>query len=322
MDPLVKAVYVLRCFYGLSLRTGDDLRAELKKLVPPTGTIAVLIGLLIALTGPIPAQGKVRTTAPKPKLVETSISPGELDRSIADVMTRREYAWRMPREGLPQEDQQGRGPFASLIDWISRNLENGLKATGRWIEGVLDRLLGSMPEGQQSKEVSDRSWMASIRSLLIVLLAVLAFILVYAVWRAWRRKKKQDILIAPEPVATTPDLTDDQLTADEVPVNRWLALAREMLDKGELRMALRALYLASLAYLAERELITIAKYKSNREYERELRRRAHDQPELVNVFSTHVAIFEETWYGMHAVTREVLQRFEANHRTIMGENAE
>ena len=30
VDPLVKAVYVLRCFYGESLNSGEDLRAELK----------------------------------------------------------------------------------------------------------------------------------------------------------------------------------------------------------------------------------------------------------------------------------------------------
>jgi hypothetical protein len=31
VDPLVKTVYVLRCFYGESLKSGEDLKAELKK---------------------------------------------------------------------------------------------------------------------------------------------------------------------------------------------------------------------------------------------------------------------------------------------------
>ena len=33
--------------------------------------------------------------------------------------------------------------------------------------------------------------------------------------------------------------------------NRWLVLAKELTDKGELRLAMRALYLATLAHLTE-----------------------------------------------------------------------
>ena len=43
---------------------------------------------------------------------------------------------------------------------------------------------------------------------------------------------------------------------------------------------MRALYLATLAHLADREMITIESYKSNREYEDELKRRAHEHGEL------------------------------------------
>ncbi|HXR06974.1 MAG TPA: hypothetical protein VN765_06565 [Candidatus Acidoferrum sp.] len=34
VDPLIKAVFVLRCFYGQSIRSGDDLKAELAGLRP------------------------------------------------------------------------------------------------------------------------------------------------------------------------------------------------------------------------------------------------------------------------------------------------
>jgi hypothetical protein len=32
LDPLIKACYVLRCFYGTSLRSGEDLKAELRRI--------------------------------------------------------------------------------------------------------------------------------------------------------------------------------------------------------------------------------------------------------------------------------------------------
>src|SRR5438093_1559439 len=50
LDPLLKAAYLLRCFYGESLLTGDDLQAELRPFAPTarsaaTGLLLVLVGL-------------------------------------------------------------------------------------------------------------------------------------------------------------------------------------------------------------------------------------------------------------------------------------
>ena len=75
---------------------------------------------------------------------------------------------------------------------------------------------------------------------------------------------------------------------------------------------MRAYYLASLAHLAERNLITIARHKSNRDYERELRRRAHTAPAVLPLFSENVSTFDRVWYGLHEVTRELLEAFASN----------
>ena len=39
VDPLLKAVYTLRCFYGESLTSGQDLRSDLKALEAPAGAL-------------------------------------------------------------------------------------------------------------------------------------------------------------------------------------------------------------------------------------------------------------------------------------------
>jgi hypothetical protein len=88
------------------------------------------------------------------------------------------------------------------------------------------------------------------------------------------------------------------------------------MEKGELRLALRAFYLATLAYLAGQELITIAKYKSDREYELELRRRSHTQPHLSGAFAENRAFFESVWYGLHEVTPGIMDRFSQNQEKI------
>jgi len=49
LDPLVKAVYLLRCFYGESQHTGEDLRTELKQFVQSAG-VAAMVLLPVVLT--------------------------------------------------------------------------------------------------------------------------------------------------------------------------------------------------------------------------------------------------------------------------------
>jgi hypothetical protein len=101
------------------------------------------------------------------------------------------------------------------------------------------------------------------------------------------------------------------VTAAQLPEDDWLKLAREMMEKGEFRLAMRALYLAGLAHLAQRELVSIARFKSNRDYEREVRRRARGHPDLCTAFTENVTDFDRVWYGLHDA-RDAIQRFQGN----------
>ena len=96
-----------------------------------------------------------------------------------------------------------------------------------------------------------------------------------------------------------------------------MVMAKELMDRGEFRLALRALYLSILAHLAEDEMITIAQFKSNRDYERELARRCHEREGLLAFFSENVKIFDRSWYGMHEVTRDDLKVFSGNQERIV-----
>ena len=87
---------------------------------------------------------------------------------------------------------------------------------------------------------------------------------------------------------------------------------RECIARNDLRLAVRAMYLANLAYLGGRSLIAIDRTKSNRDYERELRRRASAKPEILPVFSDTVGVYERSWYGMYDVSRELVARIEMN----------
>lgn len=320
MDPLVKTVYALRCFYGSSLGSGDDLKAELKNF---TARATAVVPILIVLVGAIHPSNAIAREHPEKTAFEYEVRdalvfPEELNRSIEEVMNRPEFTWRMPRERLKKESPEKLGPVAQLMDWILGGLKTGVKAIGRWMGKINDWLEKHMPKRDRPKESSGLDWLSWMPTLFWVLLATLIVVLAIFFWRTWQRRRIRPIAAAEESTPSSiPDLTDDQIKADELPADRWLTLAREFIEKGDFRLALRALFLATLAHLATQEVITIAKHKSNRDYERELRRRAHQHPGLPDLFSGIVRVFERSWYGSHDLTGEDLKLFGADQERIM-----
>jgi hypothetical protein len=137
------------------------------------------------------------------------------------------------------------------------------------------------------------------------------------IYRLVRQKPKLDA-VASEPIQSVPDIADENVGADQLPEDGWTKLARELLGRGEFRLAMRAFYLASLAHLAQRNLISIARFKSNHEYERELHRRGHAFPDLLSVFGDNLQVFERIWYGLHEVNGEIVNRFATNVERIKG----
>ncbi len=316
-DPLIKTVYALRCFYGSSLRSGEDIKTELRNFVVPWKVVvAILIFFLgsISFYPPLAAEH----TAPPRTLPRQAISPEALDRSIGEVMNRPEFSWRMPREKLQKEDRPQLGPIAQFVEWIAGALVKIGKPISRWKDKFGDWLKKFFPKVDRGKDTSVKDWIGSVRGLLFVLLAVGICLLAIAFWRTWQRRKERQVPIDVKPMQSTPDLTDDQINADKLPANRWLILARGFMKKGSLRLALRAFFLATLSHLAKDEMITIAKHKSNRDYERELRRMAHHRQNMIALFSGNVAVFDRSWYGKHEVTREDLKLFITNQERIMG----
>jgi hypothetical protein len=318
VDPLVKAVYALRCFYGESLKTGEDLREELKRFRPTTTITAAVLAFLLFLYALTPWYASAgEQAAQDPARHSTNVSAQEIDRSISKVITKREYAWRMPREKHELEKKQG--AVGRFIDGAIETVKGWFRPIGRWFKKAIDWIFDKLSRMRTGHEDRPRNtgWSVSIYILLYTLLCVTACTLAVMFRRMWRRRRKG----VPEPaigaVSPAPDLERDDVPADQLPTDRWLELGRGLMERGELRLALRAFYLAALSHLAAQGSITIASFKSNREYEQELRRRAHTLPEILSAFSENVRIVERVWYGMHAVTGDIVALFDANQKRIM-----
>jgi hypothetical protein len=319
MDPLVKTVYALRCFYGASLKTGRDLKTEIKAFTLHKAIFAAMIILTLcaALFSPLMAGERPGIDSTGYGLQNTHVPPDDLSGSIDEVMSRREFAWRMPREKIEKDSNVQPGPIATLMKWIAGGAKTCFKTIARWLGKIMDWLEKFFPGTDNSREGPGKGSSASVRGLLWILLVVLLSVLGVFLWRTLKRRKERQSATNSEVIPSVPDLTDDHIKADELPADQWMVMAKELADRGEFRLALRALYLSILSHLAENEMITIAKYKSNRDYKRELGRRGHEREGLLAVFSENVKVFDRSWYGMHKVTHEDLEVFSGNQERII-----
>ena len=160
-------------------------------------------------------------------------------------------------------------------------------------------------------------WMTFSQLLLFLLIVVVACALGIFIYRLWLNRRPKEVVTS-EPIQSVPDVSDENVGADQLPEDGWMKLARELLERGEFRLAMRAFYLANLAHLAQRNLISLARFKSNRDYQRELSRRGHSSPDLLSVFGDNLTVFERIWYGLHEVDGDSVGRFATNVERMKG----
>jgi len=221
----------------------------------------------------------------------------------------------MPRETRSTESE---GWLRTVIKDIIQTFSEWTKGVFEWIEEILRAIRDWFRRDQAGHHphTGFRGWHPLLQVTLYTLVAVLVCFIVVLLIRMLKKDRTLQPLTESEPADKPPDLSDDLVKADELPESGWMSLAREMLDKGDLRLAMRAIYLAGLAFLAQNELITIAKYKSDRDYKQELKRRFHSKMKVNHLFAENVSVFERVWYGMHAITREMVDNFSLNQERI------
>jgi hypothetical protein len=319
VDPILKVIYALRCFYGESLQSGADLKAELKSFAAPAKSVAAAFVILFALSCAISAKAADATppaaSPASPQSSRPNVSPPGLDHAINQTIHESKYTWRMPREKIAEPDAD-EGIIARFFDNAGRMLRTWARAFFDWWDSLMKKLFPRKPDVSTDDESSGYGWIMSLQVLLYGLLAIAAAVAAVFLYRIWRDRRRQPAAVASIAIQPVPDIADENVRADQLPEDGWTKLARELLERGEFRLAMRAFYLASLSHLATRNLISIARFKSNRDYERELRRRGHSFPDLLSVFGDNIFSFERIWYGMHEVNRDLVNQFAMNVEKI------
>lgn len=314
LDPLLKAAYALRCFEGNSLANGSDLLADLR---PYLGKALLLFVLLGATLQPALVTAKTEKNTPEP------LSEQKLNIAIENVLQHPQFAWRLPKDAL---DPTPNNAPLGIINTLLAPIIDFFSDTGRWIGqiaksslawlskhlGFLADLLEKLFAGNTPPKDSDDFNFADISKPLVFVLGLALFSILLSLLIKTLRKQKTISEHIPEELQILPDLRNEETSADQLPEEQWLTLAQEMLEKKELRLALRALYLASLAFLQGQRLIAIKPFKSNRDYLRELGRSNHKTGTLLPLFTENISFFEEIWYGNHPLAPEEFKHFKQN----------
>jgi len=328
VDPLIKTFYLLRVFHGRSRQTGADLRLVLNRERQLTPRLA--IGFFVFLLGVglfAPTQARAEVPAPPVKGSVIKPSPGApvvaLDRALDRVLDQSDFRWRLrPLPAPPGDESEGivqdffRTSFKVIVQIV--------RSVVHWIGDVVDWFGGLFP-GKKVQDNDDAAktgarnsfnWMAALQLVSYLLLIAVVCLLAFVAWKVWQHNRRSVPLATGSLPASVgePDLRDENVQASHLPAEGWLDLARQQMAVGEWRLALRALFLATLARLAHEGLVSLAKFKTNFDYEVELRRRAHSRTALVEDFRGRRRQYEEVWYGAMPTSsehvRDWLQRME------------
>jgi hypothetical protein len=305
LDPIVKGACAMRRFARQSESSGQDLRRRISMLKRAT---AVLILCALCVPARTVAEG-VSTPANAP-----SVSSDQMRKAIESVFRDPQNHWDLP---VVEERRSLSSPLGTFIDSIVNRIDAVWGSIRSGIVTLLRALHHIFSRTNQGRET--RASAVSSAGVWAVI-AVFTLLLAGAVLLAWRNRRKR---IRPGAAAgtriagKTVDMTREDIQASDQPEDEWLRLAHQHHTTGDLRLALRALYLSTLAAFARSGLISLARGKSNLDYFHELQRRAKRlNREFVPLFHTNVRLFEESWYGDHGVTEERFELFERNSSAL------
>jgi len=317
LDPIVKCSFVVVYQHLQSRREGDDLRGLLaslprehqKKAQMIASTAAggrVATGALVVLAAILAGASQTATAG---------ATQASLTRSSTETLgaSAREARIQKLRQALDAEseratyrwhDAEHPSPptwFDKLLVKIGHSIEHAWNAFWNFLRKLwprgLNLSLGNEKRGWQLKDL--RLWLSLIAIFTLAVGALLFWL------RRRREAGKLSVLVATAPM---PDLSD--AAASERSENEWFALAERLEGEGDLRLALRAVYLGLLAGLAQREWLTIRRDRTNREYIDEFTRRWRRRPqaaiearvEIPEKLRSSLRLFDRVWYGSHALT--------------------
>lgn len=185
----------------------------------------------------------------------------------------------------------------------------GPNALTRMIEDFLRWLRSLFPE-PPAMEPGRANLVSSAIQVIVVLiaLAIIAYVIRLLLKRVKFNRKTKDRKKTKEPRIVLGERLKPEDTATDL-----LAEAEALARRGDLRAAIRKGYIALLIELGDRNLISLAQYKTNRDYLRSVRNRPQLHSRLMGLTDS----FERHWYGYAQTTTNDWQDFRAGYREAL-----
>jgi hypothetical protein len=317
LDPIVKCTFVIVYQHLRSRREGDDLlglmatlpREQQKKarmIASSASRGGMVTGASIALVAILAIASQAAAAAPTQapltrsgaEAVGNSAPEARIQnlRQALDTESQRPiYRWHDAEHPSPPSW------FDKLLSWIGSKVDRAWNAIWNFLRKLWPRGLNpSTGEERPGWKLKDlRLWLALIAIFTVGVGVLLLWL------RRVRTAEKVSV-----PMATGPVLDLSNAAASERSEDEWFALAERLEAEGDLRQALRAVYLGLLAGLAQRQWLTIRRDRTNREYLEEFTRRWRRRPqaaiearlEIPEKLRGSLRQFDRVWYGAHSLT--------------------
>jgi len=335
LDPIVKCSFVIVYQHLQSRHEGDDLRGLLASLpreqekkaqvIASTagggrvaiGALAVLAAIL-AGTSPLASAraaqaSQTRSSEETPANTAREAQIQKLRRALAEESHRAIYRWHDADHPSPPTW------FDKLMTKIQQRIEHAWNAFRNFLRRLWPRGLNLSPgDGKPG------NWQLKNLRLWLTLIAILTVGAGAVLFWLRRRREAAAQLSIPLAIAPLPDLSDGAV-ASERSEDEWFALADRLEREGELRLALRSVYLGLLAGLAQREWLTIRRDRTNREYLNEFTRRWRRRPqaaqgqriEIPEKLRGSLRQFDRVWYGSYVLTPEAVAAYRQDQRELL-----
>ena len=180
-------------------------------------------------------------------------------------------------------------------------------ALSRLLQDFIKWIMDHLPHLQMKP--GGASWVGRVAQVVVVAiaLAVLLYVLKILLVRFSGARRKRAPKKREARIVLGEQLEPDKTAGD------LLSEAEALARRGDLRAAIRKAYIALLVELGDRKVITLAQYKTNRDYLNAVR----SMPVLHPTMRTMTESFEQHWYGLVEATDNDWQNFRSRYQAAV-----
>lgn len=294
-DALAKSYFTKLLYKNESVRSGHDILSKFTQS-PILRSSAMLAIVFLCVC---PALGNAKSEDSKTTTAVTEYEIQEMKMSIEKTLSESEISWRMKR--VSKEETADEGFLEAAFERMVEIASYAGKKIGDFFDWLLGRKDRTAPPLTQSSSGGGTD--GFLRLLVFLGISIIVFLVLWLIISASTRKPiepKEDGIDQRRDL----ELSDESVHAALLPSERWMSLAREKAEAGDFRLAIRAVFLATLALLGSKQLLVLAKHKSNLDYAYELSNRGLANEGRVQ-FNTFRNGFDRVWYGNYAAAESM-----------------